>query len=231
MQIGISNIGWDIEDVRKNTDLALALGFDYIESAYIKAPLSQAVYAIQGVFYQSGITLFSDSRCYDYLCGVVDYCLENEVKIVTLGSPAMRTGSKNDMLELLKSIDSYINKRDCIICIEPNARKYGGEYYYSLDEIVYDIKDLNNIKTMIDTGNLEAEGFDPIEEFKKYSDFIYHCHVSTTTLGPLAPGQTNIKNVEEIKRIGYNKNITYEYTNSNNIEEEMKYFLNLIEKA
>jgi sugar phosphate isomerase/epimerase len=231
MQIGISNIGWDIEDVRKNTDLALSLGFDYIESAYIKATLSQAIYAIQGVFYQSGITSFSDSKCYDYLCGVVDYCLKNEVKIVTLGSPAMRTGSKNDMLELLKSIDSYINKRDCTICIEPNARKYGGEYYYSLDEIVYDIKDLNNIKTMIDTGNLEAEGFDPIEEFRKYSDFIYHCHVSTTTLGPLLSGQTSIKNVEEMKKIGYNKNITYEYTNSNNIEEEMKYFLKLIKKS
>jgi sugar phosphate isomerase/epimerase len=231
MQIGMSNIGWDIEDVRKNTDLALSLGFDYIESVYIKAPLSRAVYALQGIFYQSDILSFSNHKCYDYFCNIVDYCLANEINIITLGSPAMRTGNKNHMLDLLHRLDSYIDKRDCIICVEPNARKYGGEYYYALNEIVNDIQSLNNIKTMIDTGNLEAEGFDPIEEFKKYSDFIYHCHVSTTSLGPIFPGQANIKNIEEMKKMGYDKNITYEYTNSNNIEKEMKDFLNLIKKS
>ena len=170
MQVGISNIGWQPDVVSKNTEIALNLGFDYIESAYIKAPLSKSVYAIQGVFYYSGISSFLDPSCYDHLCKVVDYCLKNNVKIITLGSPSMRVGSKNKMIELLVRIDEYINKRDCIICIEPNARKYGGEYYYTVDEIVDDIGYLYNIKTMIDSGNLYLEGLNPIVEFKKHKE-------------------------------------------------------------
>ena len=42
MQVGISNIGWQPDMVSKNTEIALNLGFDYIESAYIKAPLSKS---------------------------------------------------------------------------------------------------------------------------------------------------------------------------------------------
>jgi sugar phosphate isomerase/epimerase len=227
MQIGISNIGWNPEDVTKNTELALSLGFDYIESAYIKTPLSRSVYAIQGVFYGSGIKSFDDPQCYQYCCDLIDFCLSNEIKIITLGSPSMRTGNKKFLLDLVSKLDEYINKRNCVICIEPNASKYGGEYYYSLDEIVPDISDLNNIKTMIDTGNLYAESIDPVQELEKYFDFIYHCHFSTTDLNPIADYDLYKDIFNKIKTFGYNKSITYEYMNSYSIKSEMNNFLNM----
>ena len=210
MQVGISNIGWQPDMVSKNTEIALNLGFDYIESAYIKAPLSKSVYAIQGVFYGSGISSFFDSSCYDYLCKVVDYCLENNVKVITLGSPSMRIGNKKSMLDLLMRIDNYIDKRDCIVCVEPNARKYGGEYYYTLDEIVDDIESLYSIKTMIDSGNLYLEGLNSVVEFEKHKEYIYHVHISTPDLEPVTLYKEYANIISDIKNLGYNGNVTYE---------------------
>lgn len=225
MQVGISNIGWQLDVVSKNTEIALDLGFNYIESAYIKAPLSKSVYAIQGVFYGSGISSFLDPSCYDHLCKVVDYCLENNVKVITLGSPSMRVGSKDNMIELLVRIDEYINKRDCIVCIEPNARKYGGEYYYTLDEIVDDIRYLYSIKTMIDSGNLYLEGLDPIVEFKKHKEYIHHVHISTPDLEPVSSSKEYANIISDIKNLGYNGNVTYEVMKSYDLNKEVEKFL------
>lgn len=228
MQIGISNIGWNTEDITKNTEIALDLGFDYIESVYIKAHLARSVYAVQSIFYGSNIKSFDSSECYQYCCDLIDFCLSNKIKIITLGSPSMRIGNKKFLLNLLSRLNEYIDKRDCFICIEPNSTKYGGEYYYSLDEIVSDILELNNIKTMIDVGNLYAESIDPILEFEKYSDFIYHCHFSTKDLDPITDYDLYKDIFNKIKSLGYNKNITYEYMNSYNIKSEINNFLNII---
>ena len=225
MQVGISNIGWQPDMVSKNTEIALNLGFDYIESAYIKAPLSKSVYAIQGVFYGSGISSFFDSSCYDYLCKVVDYCLENNVKVITLGSPSMRIGNKKSMLDLLMRIDNYIDKRDCIVCVEPNARKYGGEYYYTLDEIVDDIESLYSIKTMIDSGNLYLEGLNSVVEFEKHKEYIYHVHISTPDLEPVTLYKEYANIISDIKNLGYNGNVTYEFMKSYDLNKEIKNFL------
>lgn len=225
MQIGISNIGWKPEDVTKNSALALSLGFDYIESAYAKASLSDSVYAVQGIFYGSDISSFTDPRCYDHLCSVVDFCLNNNIKIITFGSPSMRVGSKRHMLELLLRIDDYIDKRDLTVCVEPNARKYGGEYYYTMDEIVNDIGFFYNVKTMIDSGNLYLEGLNPIEEFEKHKDFIYHFHISTPDLGPVSLSKQYANIISNIKILGYNRNVTYEFMKSYDLNEEIKIFL------
>ena len=225
MQVGISNIGWQPDMVSKNTEIALNLGFDYIESAYIKAPLSKSVYAIQGVFYGSGISSFFDSSCYDYLCKVVDYCLENNVKVITLGSPSMRIGNKKSMLDLLMRIDNYIDKRDCIVCVEPNARKYGGEYYYTLDEIVDDIESLYSIKTMIDSGNLYLEGLNSVVELEKHKKYIYHVHISTPDLEPVTLYKEYANIISDIKNLGYNGNVTYEFMKSYDLNKEIENFL------
>ena len=225
MQVGISNIGWQPDMVSKNTEIALNLGFDYIESAYIKAPLSKSVYAIQGVFYGSGISSFFDSSCYDYLCKVVDYCLENNVKVITLGSPSMRIGNKKSMLDLLMRIDNYIDKRDCIVCVEPNARKYGGEYYYTLDEIVDDIESLYSIKTMIDSGNLYLEGLNSVVELEKHKEYIYHVHISTPDLEPVTLYKEYANIISDIKNLGYNGNVTYEFMKSYDLNKEIENFL------
>jgi len=228
MQIGISNIGWNPEDVTKNTNLALDLGFDYIESAYIKTPLSKSVYAVQGIFFNSGIKSFDDPTCYQYCCELINFCLSKGIKIITLGSPSMRIGNKKHLINLLSNLNDYIDKRNCFICVEPNAKKYSGKYYYSLNEIISDIAGFSNVKTMIDTGNLSAESFDPIKEFQKHHDFIYHCHISTPNLEPIDSYEQYRDYILSLRELGYNKNITYEYMKSYDLEKEMKYFLRMV---
>lgn len=225
MQLGISNISWLSENIKKNTMTALDSGFNYIESAYIKVPMSKSVYAIQGVFYKSGIESFEDPKCEKYFRKVIDSCLKNNIKVITFGSPSMRVGNKEKMLNLLANIDTYIDKRDCIVCVEPNSKIYNGKYYYSLDEIVSDIHSFNNVKTMIDSGNLYLEGYDSITEYQKYKEFICHVHLSTSNLDPIRIYRPYIDLVSSIKELGYDGGITYEYLHSYNVEQEIKIFL------
>jgi len=228
MQIGISNLGWCEKDIHSNTTMALDCGFDYIESAYSKVLWSKSIFSIQSIFYNSGIESFSDQRCIDYLFNLIDYCLNNNIKVITFGSPSMRVGEKSAMLKLLSELDGYIQNNDCIICVEPNARKYGGTYYYSLDEIVSDIYHMKNIKTMIDTGNLALEGFNSINEYEKHKDYIHHTHISTPNLEPIDEYSIYIDIVSSMKSLGYNKSITYEYVKSYNFYHEINLFINNI---
>lgn len=225
MRVGISNMAWSLQDVKANSYLALDLGFDYIESAYTKTSMCKSIYAIQGVFYQSGISSFEDPRCEDHMKSVVDYCIQNNISIITLGSSSMRVGSKNKLIDILTKVDEYIDNRNCIVCLEPNARRYGGEYYYSLDEIVSDINCFNNIKTMVDTGNLYLEGYNSSEEYEKYKNFICHVHISTPNLDPVRLYGPYANFISDIKNLGYNGNVTYEYLNSYDVQEEIKIFL------
>lgn len=230
MQVGISNMAWSLEDVTKNSELALSLGFDYIESAYTKTSMCNSIYAIQGVFYQSGISSFEDYKCERHIYNVIDYCIDREIKIITLGSSSMRVGDKQKLLNALTNADDYIGDKDCTICIEPNARRYGGEYYYSLDEIVHDIHSFNNIKTMIDTGNLYLEAYDSSEEYDKYKNFICHIHVSTPSLDPVKLFGPYAEFISDLVTFGYNGNVTYEYLYSNDVQQEIKIFLEKVWK-
>jgi sugar phosphate isomerase/epimerase len=111
------------------------------------------------------------------------------------------------------------------VCIEPNARKYGGEYYYTLDEIVDDIKYLHSIKTMIDSGNLYLEGLDSIVEFKKHKEYIHHVHISTPDLEPVSLSKEYANIISDIKNLGYNGNVTYEVMKSYDLNKEVEKFL------
>ena len=88
---------------------------------------------------------------------VIDECFECGIKIIVFGSPSLRKGDKNILLNIFDSIDDKLKEKQIYLCVEPNSSYYGGEYYCSLDEIVPDIKKFSNIKTMIDTHNLILE--------------------------------------------------------------------------
>lgn len=149
---------------------------------------------------------------------------------MVFGSPTMRNGMVNDSLsKIFKRIDESLNNTGITITIEPNSKVYGGNYFHNITEIVNFIENNKfvNIKTMIDTHNLKLEGYDPIIELRKYYDYINHIHISEIKLVPIINSETHINFANELKNLGYDKIITYEVLKCDNIESEIKKFVEI----
>ena len=211
MLMGVSAVAWPEDQQDQAIRTCLDIGYDYIEAVYSRIPDGINVYAIQGVFYQSGIDSFSQiKKCIEYLINVADVCKSKNIKIVTIGAPSMRKGNNKGLIEIMKELDPFLDGHELVFCIEPNARKYGADYYWSIDEIVNDIHNFKNIKTMIDTGSLMMENIDSINQYVKYKDYIHHVHFSAPQLTPIENFSEYRIMLQELQVMGYNSGITYE---------------------
>jgi len=187
--------------------------------------------SIQSIFYNIKCDGIRDSEVvFNHFKRLIEICKILEVKVMVFGSPNMRTGIIDESLSVIfKQFDELLNNTGITLVIEPNAKIYGGNYFYNLSEIVEFIENnkLINIKTMIDTHNLELEGYDSISELIKYYNYINHIHVSEVKLTPIINSETHVKFSNELKKIGYDKIITYEVLNCDNIETELKKFIEI----
>ena len=224
MKFGITNLSWKQKDhffVSNKLN-----NFDYFETVFSRRN-SGIYYSTQSIFYGSNIKSIDDANILEYLDFVIDECSKCGIKIIVFGSPSLRKGNKNILLNIFDYIDNRLKENKIYLCVEPNSKYYGGEYYYSLDEIVADIKKYSNIKTMIDTHNLILEGENIIEQYKKYSDYIKHIHISEKDLQPIEDMSKYYKFVDLLKKECYSYGITYELKPPENIVEESKKFLKL----
>lgn len=92
------------------------------------------------------------------------------------------------------------------------------------DEVVDSIKNYSNIKTMIDTHNAILANTDPMEEFKKYQEYIEHIHVSEVDLKPIHNISFHKNFAETLKNLTYKKVITYELSEHDNLENNISTF-------
>jgi sugar phosphate isomerase/epimerase len=224
MKIGISNISWSLEDNNKYAEMAVAIGYDYIESVYSKMPLDVPILAIQSIFYGSDIESFSDKRCIPYINTLIDDCKGRGVKIVTLGSPSMRVGNKANMTSFLDDLDHLLEGTGVKFCVEPNARYYGAEYYNTLESIVEDIYRYKNISSMIDVGNSIMEGQDCFKEYEKYGEHVSHIHFATPGLSEITHFRFYRQFYRELVSSGYGGNISYEFAKARDIETAIRDF-------
>ena len=224
MKFGITNLAWEqnnhfvVSDKLNN--------FDYFETVFSRRNIG-IYYSTQSIFYGSNIKSFDDDNILEYLNFVIDECSKCGIKIIVFGSPSLRKGNKNILLNIFDYIDDRLKDNKIYLCVEPNSKYYGGQYYYSLDEIVPDIEKYSNVKTMIDTHNLILEGENIIKQYKKYSDYIKHIHISEKDLKPIKDWNKYYEFVDFLKEECYNYGITYELKPPENIIEESKKFLKL----
>jgi sugar phosphate isomerase/epimerase len=224
MKFGISNLSWDLKDdskIRKHL-----IDYDYIETVFSK--IDYGYYSTQSIFYGSEVQSFDDIELtFQRINFVIDECEKYGVRIIVFGSPSLRKGNKKNLIEVFKSIDSKLKDRNIFLCVEPNSSYYGGEYYFSLDEIVEDIQFFTNIKTMIDSHNLILEGKNLFDQYGKYHTLIKHCHFSEKDLVPIQDYSLYYKFVDFLKNNHYNYGITYELKEVGNIIQESQKFIKL----
>ena len=77
---------------------------------------------------------------------------------------------------------------------------------------------------MIDTHNIILEELDPIYELKTYYEYINHIHISENNLHPIKDINFHLDFSSEIKKINYDKIVTYEVISCDNILESIKLF-------
>jgi len=202
------------------------------------------LYSFQSITYNITNNIFDDNNeiIMNHIKNVIDVAYNNNVKILVFGSPKNRYISNYDkeyndtiFISFMNKIGDYIDNRDITICIENNSSKYNCNYLNTIDEVGYIVKKINNknIKMIVDIGNCIMEN-DDINNINKYSDYIYHIHVSNPYLKPFINYNKSIyKNLVDIlKNINYKNKITLEFLNEgiNEIEilnDSIKNFIEL----
>lgn len=224
MKFGITNLSWNLRD--DNIIKLNLVNYDYIETVFSKINLGY--YSVQSIFYGSGVHTFEDySSTFNRLNYVIDECEKYQIKIIVLGSPSLRKGNKSNFLKVLSELDYKLKEYGICLCIEPNSRYYGSEYYCTLTEIVDDIKYFSNIKTMIDTHNLILENVNIFDTFSQYKKYIKHIHFSEKDLVPISDYSFYYNFVDFLKNEQYNGGITYELKETESIVRESKKFIKL----
>jgi len=224
MKFGISNLSWDLKDDK--IIKSHLTNYDYIETVFSKIDLGY--YSTQSIFYGSSVKTFDDfDSTLNQLNFIIDKCNECGVKIIVLGSPSLRTGNKNNLLKVFNEVDSKLKKYDIFLCVEPNSSYYEGEYYFTVSEIVEDIKNFSNIKTMIDTHNLILENQSIPDTYKKYKNYIKHIHFSEKDLVPIVDYSFYKNLVDFFLETKYNYGITYELKSTDSLIKELQEFIKL----
>lgn len=252
MNLALSNFAWDNNESNVVFDVMKKNDFNNIEIILTKLSDWSDIndkkivdfkkyldnneiipYSIQSLFYNVNCDSLTDyERVIQHVSKIIHYSKLLDVNILVLGSPKLRRKTEFLLFELsktFKKIDELLDNSNIKMIIEPNSRTYGGDYFFTIDEIVNFISSNNfkNIKTMIDTHNSLIEKQNPIIDVVKYIDYIHHIHVSEMNLIPIEVSEFHIQFSKKLKEINYDKMITYEVLKSKNTISSINTFSKL----
>jgi sugar phosphate isomerase/epimerase len=222
MRFGISNLSWSLNQNKRLFSLMSQLGYSYVESVPRKITDDVPIAAMQSIFYGTNIDSFNDiNSCIGRLVDLINCCKKQSIETIVVGSPTFRVGRKSQLITILKEVDPLA--KGISICVEPNARSYGGEYYWTIDEIVKDLSRFTNVKTMLDIGNAIMEHRNIFQDFDEYSEYIDHIHFSAPDNQPIVDYGIYKEFISFITD-RYDKKVTYEFLSSENVESNIKLF-------
>lgn len=247
MKLGISNLAWneempldDLIRLFKDNNISY---IEVILSKYIdwnKIDLTKLtkfisyikdndinILSTQSIFFNSNVSNFHDVNFKYHIENVSNICFNFGIKYIVLGAPTMRTFEINlGLIEQFYYIDKVLTDNNQILLLEPNSKKYNGNYFYTIDEIVNFINKNNftSIKTMIDTHNVLLEKEIPSENFLKHLDLIQHIHISECDLGDFSESDNHNKLAKTLKDNNYSNLLIYEAKPSLNLVSSVELF-------
>jgi sugar phosphate isomerase/epimerase len=252
MKLSISNLSWDYKDNDIAFNTIKENGINLVEGVLTKIDswdnLSNYkllkykellddnninIKSIQSIFFGiKDVGLHDTEKILSHLKKIIDYCKIIDSNILVLGSPSIRKkfdGWEIKVRHTFSEIDRLLSDSDITLVIEPNSKKYGGGYFYTVSEIV-DFIDKNKyvkIKTMIDTHNSILEDSNPLFELDDYFNFINHIHVSEIDLLPIKELNFHKNFSNKVKEKKFNGIITYELMKPSNLFENIRTFKNI----
>ncbi len=247
MNLAVSSIGWNSRDNEKIFEILKKNKITRIEGVLSKIDswenltinkiisyseiLNQnkiSIPSIQSIFHNLNFESLNNKSIINHIIKVANFCKILNVGVIVFGSPSLRKKTKDISIltKIFKEIDIIVSDNNVKLCIEPNSKVYGGEYFYNLEEIIefIDQGSFKSIKTMLDTHNSILEGGNPIEEVSKYFNYISHIHVSEYGLTPIKNTNLHKKLSIELKKNRYENIITLEVLNFDDIESDITNF-------
>lgn len=250
MRLGVSELAWQTDtDV---LDILNSLDIRYIETVLPKhitwesnditnlqqyltklQKININVLSTQSITYNSNVFSFNHENFVSHMNLVSDLCNKFHIQLLVLGAPKLRNKYNfNIVSKIFKQLDNIMRSRNQILLIEPNCKQYGGEYFFTVDEIVQFIKTNNftNIKTMIDTHNIINEQQSPAEIYLQYKPYIKHIHVSENNLFEFTNSKFHIELANVLHETNYNGLVIYECINTATLFGDIKLFSNIYNK-
>lgn len=249
MKLAISNFAWDTDETELILNELKNIGINSIEGVLTKLNdwenltdndiinfknlldyYGMSIISLQSLFFKVKCdSILDEVNFINHFKKLIHFSKLLSVKVLVFGSPSLRKksqGFEESISSIFKKLDSLLEDSDIKISIEPNSKIYGGEYFFTISEIIdfIDSNNLKNIKTMIDTHNLILENDDPIKLLGVHFDKINHIHVSEKNLDPLTDFVFHTNFATKLKELKYNGIVTYEVMKCEKIIDSIKKF-------
>lgn len=249
MNLALSNFAWDNKDSEEVFKVLKENNIHQIECILTKIkPWSEltrediieyknyldsfgiTAYSIQSLFYGIDCKITDVDTIVAHFERLIEYAEILGSKILVFGSPSLRKqldGWAYAVGDIFNQVDKLLEGKDIKVVIEPNAKVYNGEFWFTLNEICEFLEffDFKNIGTMIDTHNVELEG-NILLVFDLYANYkwIEHIHASEIKLANIKESKIHEALNLFLKVSDYSRTITYEVLNNEGVLDSIKIF-------
>ena len=160
MKLALSNFAWEFSELETISEVLHKNNIEYIELVFPKYDTWEnitiqklielkhlldshnlKVLSTQSLFYNVDCTsITTDSNKFiSHVKKLIEFSKILGIKVLVFGSPGLRKSSETTDLSLQETftiIDELLDGTDIIFCIEPNSKLYGGDFFYTVKEIV-----------------------------------------------------------------------------------------------
>jgi sugar phosphate isomerase/epimerase len=237
MRLGVSAIGWEAEDhaeivLHLPDEIELLEAVPFKRHSQFSGYLQK--YSAQSLFYGMDIEAFwHETSLHACLEKLIAQAKQFGWRRMVLGSPGLRKGDRRYLMDGLAAFHQQLEEAECTICIEPVARQYGGDYFFTVEEIVQSLAeyDLPRVQTMIDTNSVWLENQLPEEVLMQYFPYIAHVHISDEQIGPIVEQEKHERFAGALRGICYQGAVVREMLKVKNHPGEYHYFAHLYKPA
>lgn len=162
----------------------------------------------------------------------IDFASSINCKNLVFGCPKNRVIKKQETdykiaLEFFNNIGNYAKERNVYFSIEPNPTIYNTNFINTTKEAIDIVRTINNqgIRVNLDLGTIIQNNED-IDIVKDNIDIINHIHISEPNLEYIKNRNLHRDLIDILRNSGYNKYISIEMKNQNDItkvKEAMNY--------
>lgn len=249
MKLSISNIAWNKEYnniiykfMQDNgfegleiapTQLIGAMPYDNMIKAKeavldLRNKFSLEISSMQSIWYGRNEKIFFSEKerniLLEYTKKAIDFAASINCRNLVFGSPKNRIIQSDKQyviaIDFFKQIGEYAMKKNTCIALEANPVIYNTNFINTHEEAFEFVKDVNSkgLKINFDFGTLITNE-ESIYDIEKYIEYINHVHISEPYLNKIEKRKEHKILATILKKHKYNKYISIEMKNLNNIQK------------
>jgi hypothetical protein len=198
----VSELGWDPANENVMLSFLKRFGIHHREIVPSKKNWDMSsysnVYSAQSILFGETIQIFQEQERF---LRILQIRLEKlgsvQTNVVVFGCPRQRIYSGENAVGLFQKVGHLCKYYGITLCIENNAREYGGNWLHTLNETIDFVKQVNhpNIRVNMDIGSMIMENETEVPDFH----FIKHIQVSFPKLGRWQANDTLLKILNQCK--------------------------------